>query len=289
MKNEQNRFTPILIGAGTMIVLTLALVVASGPVYKRIAGRNIQRSAVPIYQAGTYEGSARGYGGLVTVRADFTEYGFDDVTIIAPDETPSLGKAAAVKLSGEMWRNQTYHVDSVSGATMTSNAIKKAMAESIREAAIEGTEFAAQLEHELSEENSETALPLLTELLDQIGDGSYTWTDSQADDNGFFSQIQVTVEDGRITALVWDAVNAEGDGKRSLSAAGQYNMTEDGPKWHEQADALAQYVMANQSEEGLLSSDGYASDAVSSVSIYSGGFLGSLKQCLFEAVQETKN
>lgn len=226
---------------------------------------------------------------MITVRADFTEYGIDDLTVSAPDETPEIGMAAAAKLSREIWRNQTHRVDSISGATITSDAVKKAMAESIRAAVKDGTELAAQLELELSEENSEAALPPLSELLDQIDDGSYTWTDSQPDENGFFSQIQVTVEDGRITSLIWDAVNTEGAGKRSLSAGGQYEMTEDGPKWYEQADDLAQYVIENQSEHGLLNPDGYASDAVSSVSIYSGGFLGSLKQCLYEAVQEMEN
>ena len=43
---------------------------------------------------------------------------------------------------------------------------------------------------------------------------------------------------------------------------------------------LAEYLIENQSEEGLLQETGYASDAVASVSIYAGGFLSAVKQCL---------
>ena len=58
-------------------------------------------------------------------------------------------------------------------------------------------------------------------------------------------------------------------------------MTEDGPLWYEQADTLARYVIENQSVEGLSDSEGYATDAVSSVSINISGFINALKTCLF--------
>ena len=67
-----------------------------------------------------------------------------------------------------------------------------------------------------------------------------------------------------------------------MSSDGRYVMTENGPKWYEQADALAEYLIENQTEEGLLDESGYATDAVASVSIYSGGFLEAVKACLAE-------
>lgn len=274
--------TAALLGAGVMIVLAGVLVVYSGPVYKWIAGRDIPRSDTPIYHAGTYEGSSRGYGGPVTVKATFTEYGIEDVKISAPDETPEIGKAAAVALSKEMWRKQSHSVDSVSGATMTSNAVKRAMAECVRGAVLEGTELAEIIEREITEENAQKALPELPELLKDVKDGSYSWRDSEADGNGFYNQIDVTVENGRITALSWDAVDVEGTGKRKLSSEGQYDMTESGPKWYEQADALARYVVEHQSTSDLLNESG-TSDAVSMVSIHAGGFVDCLKKCLLAA------
>ena len=112
-------------------------------------------------------------------------------------------------------------------------------------------------------------------------DGEYRYQDHEDDGSGFFNEIQVTVEQGRITALSWDSVDKDGIGKRQLSIDGQYRMTEDGPLWYEQADTLARYVIENQSVEGLSDSEGYATDAVSSVSINISGFINALKTCLF--------
>ena len=60
---------------------------------------------------------------------------------------------------------------------------------------------------------------------------------------------------GRITALTWDCVDKDGKLKSNLSMNGEYVMTEDGPKWHEQADAVVKYVLANQSLDGLIQLD----------------------------------
>ncbi|MEW3562754.1 FMN-binding protein, partial [Enterococcus avium] len=139
-KRETGNLAGILAGAGIMIILAGGLIAFSGPLYKSIAGRNLPVSDVPIYNAGTYEGSARGYGGPITVKAKFSEYGIEDVKVEAPDETPEIGKSAAVRLSKDIWANQSHSVDSISGATMTSNAVKTAMGACVREAVKEGTE-----------------------------------------------------------------------------------------------------------------------------------------------------
>ena len=343
-KRETGNLAGILAGAGIMIILAGGLIAFSGPLYKSIAGRNLPVSDVPIYNAGTYEGSARGYGGPITVKAKFSEYGIEDVKVEAPDETPEIGKSAAVRLSKDIWAKQSHSVDSISGATMTSNAVKTAMGACVREAVKEGTELAAIIEQEIAQENAQKALPEVDELLKTIADGSYTYREPEPDENGFYNRIDIEVKDNKITALTWDAVQEDGTGKREMSAGGQYTMTESGPLWYEQADQLARYVMEdengfcdqitmsvkdhkitalqwdavdkegtgkrklsedgqyvmtengplwfeqadmlaeylieNQSEEGLLQETGYASDAVASVSIYAGGFLSAVKQCL---------
>ena len=74
-------------------------------------------------------------------------------------------------------------------------------------------------------------------------------------------------------------MDQSGNGKRNLSEAGQYIMTEHGLRWFQQADQLEAYILENQSTEGLADESGYA-DAISSVSININGFLNSLKQSL---------
>lgn len=269
-------------GVGIMVVLAGILITVSGPLYKSIAGRNRPVSEVPIYNAGIYEGSARGYGGSVTVKIDVSEYEIRDVKISAPDETPEIGKAVAEKLSKEIWMNQAYSVDSVSGATMTSNAVKKALGECFRGAAKEGTELYDIIAEETAKENGQGVLPEVDELLKDIKDGTYRYQDETDDGSGYFNVIEVTVEGGRITALTWDCVDAGGVSKRALSESGEYVMTDNGPKWYEQADAVAQYVLENQTTEGLLNESG-TTDAVTSVSIHVGGFADALKLCLLSA------
>lgn len=281
-KSGMSNLAAGLTGLGVMVVLAGALVGGSEPLYKMIAGRNRPISDTPIYNPGIYEGSARGYGGMVTVTINVSEYAIEDVKIEGPDETPEIGMAVANQLSKEIWLNQSHSIDSISGATMTSNAIKKALAECFRGAAKEGTKLANIIAEEVAQENAQGALPEVSELLKEAKDGTYVYHDEADDGNGFFNVIEVTIEKNRITALTWDAVNADGIGKRELSSGGNYNMTDNGLKWHEQADALAGYVLENQSAAGLMN-EGGTTDAISSVSIHIGGFVDGLKKCLLLA------
>ena len=169
-KHENKKDIPVLALAGVMILFGVGYTVLSQPIYKAIAGRNLPVSDIPIYNAGTYEGSSRGYGGDVKVTAVFTEYGIEDIVINASGETPEIGQAAAVKMGKEIWKKQSHSVDSISGATMTSTAVKKAMAHCVREAVKEGTELAAIIEKEIAQENSQAAMPEFDELLELIED-----------------------------------------------------------------------------------------------------------------------
>src|SRR5699024_6426306 len=80
-----------------------------------------------------------------------------------------------------------------------------------------------------------------------LQDGTYEAITEQADSNGYTDQVTMTVKDGKITEVNWDSIDAEGNKKSVLSENGQYVMTEDGPTWKEQAEALADAVVKNQS------------------------------------------
>lgn len=279
---EKNNRKAAMAGLCAMVVLSAVLIGVSEPVYKAIAGRTRPVSEEPIYNVGVYSGTARGYGGPVTVTMEVSEYEIKDVKIEAPDETPEIGKSVSVKLSKEIWLNQSHSLDSVSGATMTSNAIKKALAECLRGAAREGTELAKIVAAEMAEEGSSRALPDLEELLAGVENGTYFYQETSEDGNGFFNTIEVTVENQRITDLTWDALKEDGTSKRALAESGSYIMTDNGPLWSEQADLLAAYVMEQQSTTQLLN-EGGTTDAIASVSIHPGGFVDSLKKCLLAA------
>lgn len=299
---EGHTRSTLVVAAIGMGMLGVLLTASAPPLYKKLRGGRIPMSDTPLYAAGVYEVSERGYGGLVTVKAEFTPYGIENVWVDAPDETPEVGQAAAVKLAKAFWEKQTDEVDAVSGATVTSEAVKRGMTGCMREAALEGTQLAARLDTHLSEEGSnlpsggsnsgrsdETGVsssdqnrtePSLEELLKKTPDGTYSYVCAEPDDSGQYNAVKLTVKDHRLTALSWDSLDDAGVGKRALSAEGKYNMTADGPKWYQQADSLAGYLIEYQTDEGLLDENGYAQDAISSVSIYAGGFLDTVKRCL---------
>ena len=68
-----------------------------------------------------------------------------------------------------------------------------------------------------------------------LSDGTYT-ASGQPDSNGYTDQVSITVENGAITAVTWDAVMEDGTSKSVLSENGEYTMTEDGLTWKEQHD-----------------------------------------------------
>lgn len=129
--------------------------------------------------------------------------------------------------------------------------------------------------------------PLYNSMVPQpdepLADGTYTSEETEFDDKGYRSVVTLTVNNGRITGCTWDCLNEDGIGKRQLSMEGQYVMTETGPTWKEQADALASYVLSHQTADGLADKEGYAQDAVSSVSINVFSFVDGISECLDQA------
>lgn len=87
-----------------------------------------------LYTPGTYAASAKGYGGEVTVSVTFDANKILDIQIDAASETPAIGQAAAAKLAEQVIAAQSSAIDGVTGATMTSKAVKAAVAECIKQA-----------------------------------------------------------------------------------------------------------------------------------------------------------
>ena len=124
---------PLVIGG-----VAVATVVAVGGF--ALAGRGGASStaaasaADAIYTAGTYTATAEGCLSDVTVTVTVSDTAITDVRVDASGETAELGGKAAEELPGEIIRSQSTDVDGYSGATLTSDAIKKAAADCIAQA-----------------------------------------------------------------------------------------------------------------------------------------------------------
>lgn len=86
-----------------------------------------------IYTPGTYTGTAAGIG-EVKVTMTFSETAIIDVVIDASNETESIGGVAAPTLKDALMAAQSTEIDNISGATITTNAVKKAAASCIEQA-----------------------------------------------------------------------------------------------------------------------------------------------------------
>ena len=93
-------------------------------------------SADAVLTPGTYTASADGFGGPVEVTVEVGSDGsIADVSIIGESETPEIGGAAIPELKKAALASQSADIDSVSGASLTSGAVKAALADALAQAA----------------------------------------------------------------------------------------------------------------------------------------------------------
>jgi len=87
---------------------------------------NAKASADGLYTPGTYSATATGMG-TVTVTATFDENSLVDVVLDVAEETPAIGQAAAEELKAQVMAAGSAEIDGVSGASLTSEAVRKAL------------------------------------------------------------------------------------------------------------------------------------------------------------------
>ena len=96
---------------------------------------------------GDFTGTAKGFGGDVTVTLTLTDGKITGCTAEGADETEGVGSKAIEQLPGEIAESGSIEVDGVSGATITSNAIKEAAAAAITAAGLKPEDFQTAVEN----------------------------------------------------------------------------------------------------------------------------------------------
>ena len=87
-----------------------------------------------IFTPGTYSATAKGIASDVKVTMTFSESAITDVQIDASGETPTIGGAIVGDMQSAILSSQSCDVDAISGATVTSDAIKTAAADCMSQA-----------------------------------------------------------------------------------------------------------------------------------------------------------
>ena len=87
-----------------------------------------------MYTAGTYSATAAGISSDVKVEAEFDASSITNVTVDVSGETQGIGAAIGDQMAEAILEAQSADVETVSGATITSEAVKKAMEDVIAQA-----------------------------------------------------------------------------------------------------------------------------------------------------------
>lgn len=108
--------------------------VLSAAVKSALVAAGLAAGVASAMTPGAYEATAQGRNADVTVRMTVSADKIEKIEIVKHSETPGIGDLAVNELPAAMLSAQTAAVDAVGGATMSSEAIKKAVAETLRKA-----------------------------------------------------------------------------------------------------------------------------------------------------------
>ena len=104
--------------------------------------------------SGNFTGTAKGFGGDVSVTLTLTDGAITGCTAEGKDETQGVGSEAIAKMPGEIAESGSIAVDGVSGATVTSTAIKEAAAAALTAAGLNPDDYKTAVEKTGSAEDS---------------------------------------------------------------------------------------------------------------------------------------
>ena len=127
---REKRLNMIGAGCGLFLALLLVINISSG-VIARAASANAQ----------TLTASAPGKVGDVTVQVKADDKKIYEVTVTEHSETEGIGTMAVDQIPGQIVEKQTLALDAVSGATVTSDAIRQAVALALQSGGIDSAAF----------------------------------------------------------------------------------------------------------------------------------------------------
>ena len=104
--------------------------------------------------SGDFTGTAKGFGGDVSVTLTLTDGAITGCTAEGKEETQGVGSEAIAKMPGEIAESGSIAVDGVSGATVTATAIKEAAAAALTAAGLNPDDYKTAVENNATAEDS---------------------------------------------------------------------------------------------------------------------------------------
>lgn len=119
----------------------------------------------------------------------------------------------------------------------------------------------------------------------QYKDGTYHAEAGDFDEkSGWKDTLDITVKDGKIAEVKWDAVHKDG-GKTKQELGEEYGMKKAGSEleWNEQAKKMEDELIAKQDPAAIAVKEDGTQDAISGVSIHVSGFVKLAEDALASA------
>lgn len=86
------------------------------------------------YEAGTYVGEAKGYGGMIQAEVTVSKDKIENIKLNAEKETPFVSSVALERIPKAIIEKQSLRVDTVAGATVTSRGVISAVTNAVKKA-----------------------------------------------------------------------------------------------------------------------------------------------------------
>lgn len=163
-------------------------------------------------EAATYTGTGNGYGGKVEVSVTFDGKNIKDFEIISGNETALIQNRTIPVLKERILESQTPAVDSVSGATYTSFAVKKAIADAGTQAGIEYGEITMTTQGPVAERKD--LEPVQTQIV-VVGGGpaglaaAIEAKESGVEDVIVIEKLDILSGNGKFDMNFFDMINSE--------------------------------------------------------------------------------
>lgn len=139
-----NEIPPAIIAAqsadvdvvATATITSDAIKLAAQQAIDKAAGKEVASDGEVGFKAGTYEGKGAGYNGDVVLSVTFTDKAIEGIEVVSSNETAFVGDVAQDIIIKDIIDANGIGVDSVSGATFSSRAVKNAVIDAAKKAEV---------------------------------------------------------------------------------------------------------------------------------------------------------
>lgn len=134
MKKVFKKTVSAIVAAAMLLSMAACGTTSSQPASSEVAASASSAESTGAYKAGVYTAAAKGLGGDVTVEVTVTENEITDVKVTSHKETPGIGDLPIEQIPAKIVETQSLAVDTVAGATITSEAILAAVIDCLTQA-----------------------------------------------------------------------------------------------------------------------------------------------------------